>query len=346
MIWSSGLRNALLPKRSSEKGGRWSVLTDHLQHVLIENIDFSAVRFPARTPETAVICGLRSSQLDGPCRNPPKSIAGMRRCAQTNRFATPGWTMPAPPPGDAPPPGNAPRPGGATKLRQVMRLWFLLPLVGTALVHVSHLNMNAFLSWERQGIRVDVISLLVALAALSEAAVFFLIFRFSGRLRARTWILLAALVTVLRWAAMTPAHGLGWLIVLQSLHGSTFGMGFLACTMFIANWTSADITAEAQGFFMAIQQGLSVVSVTVFGILLADRDASAFWLGPGLAALGSLAIALSLRLQPPAGCPMNLTAPVAPSARHPAPPNPAGPVLRLGDLARSATGRSPPIGSA
>ena len=78
-------------------------------------------------------------------------------------------------------------------------------------------------------------------------------------------------------------------------------MGFLACTMVIANWTSADITAKAQGFFMAIQQGLSVESVTVFGILLADRDVGAFWLGSGLAALGSLAIALSLRLQPPAG---------------------------------------------
>ena len=45
-----------------------------------------------------------------------------------------------------PPPGNARRPGGATKLRQVMRPLFLLPLVGTALVHASHLNMNAFQS--------------------------------------------------------------------------------------------------------------------------------------------------------------------------------------------------------
>lgn len=200
-------------------------------------------------------------------------------------------------------PAEAAPTGGATRLRQVMRPWFLLPLAGWALIHASHFNMNVFqaLIWERQGIRVDVIGLLVALAALSEAAMFFLFFRFSARLRARTWILISALVTALRWAAMAFAPGIGWLILLQSLHGITYGLGFLACTLFIANWTSEDIAAEAQGFFVTLQQGMSVASVTLFGLMLTGWDEAAFWLGALLAAVGSLAIAASLRLRPPEG---------------------------------------------
>ena len=76
MVWSSGLRKAnFLPERSSEKGGRWSVLTDHLQNILVEMIDFSAAHFPARTPETAVSCRIGLSILKVASDKPLITIA-------------------------------------------------------------------------------------------------------------------------------------------------------------------------------------------------------------------------------------------------------------------------------
>lgn len=205
------------------------------------------------------------------------------------------------------PPFRAPNPAqaqtfGATKLRQVMRLWFVLPLLGTALIHATHAILNAFQSviWQEQGIGLDVIGLLVAVGALSETAMFFLFGRFARLLRARTWILLAALVTILRWAAMTLEPGLGWLFALQALHGISYGMGFIATTLFVANWTSEDIAAEAQGFFVMLQQAMSVMALVGFGWLFVRTGLAAFWVAAGLAALAAVAIAVSLRLQPPA----------------------------------------------
>ncbi len=193
---------------------------------------------------------------------------------------------------------------GATRLRQVMKPWFLLPLVGCAIVFSTHLILNAFqgLLLQRQGIGIDVIGIIIALGAVSEAAMFFAYKRILyGRFRARTLILVAAIVSALRWLAMTAEPGVPVLIGLQLLHGVTYGMGFMACLSFITNWTSEDIAAEAQSFFVVLQQGMSVLALFVFGWLADIYGAQAYFASAGFAALGAVLIWLSLRLQPPPG---------------------------------------------
>lgn len=191
---------------------------------------------------------------------------------------------------------------GATRLRQLMKPWFLLPLVGWAAIFATHLILNAFqgLLFQRQGIGLEVIGILIALGAMAETAMFFAYKRFlSGRFRARTLILVSALVTVARWVAMAFEPGLAPLIALQLLHGITYGLGFIACVNFISNWTSEDIAAEAQSFFVVLKQGLAVLALWGFG-MLADRfGAQAYFASAAFAALGALAIWVSLRLQPP-----------------------------------------------
>ena len=63
---------------------------------------------------------------------------------------------------------------GAKHLIEVMKPWFLLPLIGWSMVFGTHLLLNAFqaLVFKEQGISEDVIGLLITLGALSEAMSF------------------------------------------------------------------------------------------------------------------------------------------------------------------------------
>ena len=190
---------------------------------------------------------------------------------------------------------------GAARLGLVLRPWFLLPLIGFAMVFSTHMILNAFqgLLFERQGISLDLIGLLIALGALSEAIMFFVFGRFASRFRPRHMILLSAVVTVLRWIAMGFEPGVPVLIGLQLLHGITFGLGFMACVGFIAKHTSEDIAAEAQGLFGALQLGMSVLTLAGFGILVDVWGAQAYFASAGFAGIGALAVWASMSLHGP-----------------------------------------------
>jgi MFS transporter, PPP family, 3-phenylpropionic acid transporter len=190
---------------------------------------------------------------------------------------------------------------GAAKLLHVMKPWFLLPLFGWSMVFATHLILNGFQSllWSQQGISTSAIGILIALGALSETAMFFAFKRFSGRYSARKLILLSSVVTVLRWIAMAYSPGVPILFGLQLLHSITFALGFLGCMNFIANWTSEDIAAEAQGFFTMLQQGTAVVAISGFGWLAGHYGAKAYLASAAFAAVGAVLVYLSIRLQPP-----------------------------------------------
>lgn len=199
-------------------------------------------------------------------------------------------------------PERNPEAPGARHLGEVMRPWFLLPLLGWSAVFATHLVINAFqgLLWQAQGIGLSTIGLLIAVGAASETAMFFAYrWLIGNRFRARTVILASAVLAAGRWAVMAQAPGLPVLWLLQASHGLTYAMGFLACVQFIANWTSEDIAAEAQGFFVVLQQGMSVAAMAGFGLLMAQWGPGAHWGSAALAVAGALAIRASWRLQAP-----------------------------------------------
>lgn len=190
---------------------------------------------------------------------------------------------------------------GASRLGEVMKPWFLLPLVGWSMVFATHLILNAFqgLLWKEQGLSELTIGLLIALGAASEAGMMFVFKRFSGRYSARMLILASAIVSVVRWIAMGFSPDVPWLVGLQLLHSVTFALGFMGCVHFIANWTSEDIAAEAQSFFQVLQQGFSVVALIVFGWLVGLVGAGAYFAAAGFAAAGGVLIWLSLQMVQP-----------------------------------------------
>ena len=190
---------------------------------------------------------------------------------------------------------------GASRLGEVMKPWFLFPLVGWSMVFATHLILNAFqgLLWKEQGISELTIGLLIALGAASEAGMMFVFKRFNARFPARLLILASAIVSVIRWIAMGFSPDVPWLVLLQLLHSVTFALGFMGCVHFIANWTSEDIAAEAQSFFQVLQQGFSVIALLVFGWLVNLMGAHAYFAAAGFAAVGGILIWLSLQMMQP-----------------------------------------------
>lgn len=187
------------------------------------------------------------------------------------------------------------------KLREVLKPWFILPVVGFAMVFATHYLLNGFaaLVWKQQGISETIIGPLIALAGASEVTVMFIWKRFSGRMSARNMILVSAIGAALRWVAMGFSPPIWVLVLLQLTHGITYAMGFLGAIHFIANWTPEHVAAEAQSLFTMLQQLMSVICLLAFGWLITGIGAHAFWVSAVFAAVGGLCVWLSLQMMQP-----------------------------------------------
>jgi PPP family 3-phenylpropionic acid transporter len=189
---------------------------------------------------------------------------------------------------------------GAARLRDVLKPWFLLPVAAFALINATHAILAIFtaLVWHSEGISEGTIGWLIAVAALAEAVMMFIWRRVGKKVTARHMILAAAIATVVRWSVMALNPPVAVLFGLQTLHAVTYALGYFGLVHFIANWTSEDIAAEAQGFAFVTQQATTVVALLGFGWLFDHFGVASFF---GAAAFGLVAVfcvLLSLRLQP------------------------------------------------
>lgn len=198
---------------------------------------------------------------------------------------------------------RAPPTRAATRLTALFRPWFLFPLIGWAAIYGTLASLNAFqgLLWTRQGIAPETVANLIGLGAIAEGIVFLLFGYLPLRMSARSLMLLSALAAAVRWAGMALEPGIGWLIVLQCMHGLTFTVGFLGAMRFIANWTAEEIAAEAQGAFTVLQQGMSVVAILIFGRMTETMGAGAYWGSLVLSLAGAALIFASMRMRQPRG---------------------------------------------
>lgn len=194
-------------------------------------------------------------------------------------------------------------PKAVGRLREILKPWFVLPLVGFALIFSSHALFNAFctLIWVGQGIPEAVVGPLVALAAFSEAVLMFVWRRFARKVTARHLIMIAGTAAAVRWIGTAMAPPLAVIVILQLGHAVTYALGFLGCIAFIGNWTSDDIAAQAQGFFMVVQQSATVIALLGFGWVYAGLGIHAFYLVALVALLGVGCVYVSLKMQQPKG---------------------------------------------
>ena len=192
-------------------------------------------------------------------------------------------------------------PPGAERLREVLKPWFVLPLLGFALLNSSHATIGTFsaLLWHGDGIPDYYIGPLLAASAGAEAVMMFVWRRIGGRFSARNMILLAAIAAVLRYTVMSFSPPVAVLFAVQTLHAITFGVGYFGVVHFIANWTREEIAAEAQGFANVLQQGISVIGLMGFGLLVTHFGTHSFLASAVSALLAMVCVLVSLRLRPP-----------------------------------------------
>ncbi len=188
-----------------------------------------------------------------------------------------------------------------TKLRDSLKLWFVLPLIAFAFVNSNHALIGGFaaLIWHENGIPDFYIGPLFAVSAAAEAVMMFAWRRFGSRISARNMILAACIACVVRFGVMAFNPSVELLFLVQMLHAITFGVGYFGIVHFIANWTDESNAAEAQGFANTLQQAASVLSLAAFGWLVVYMGSYAFIAPTLFSALGVVCVLISLHLRPP-----------------------------------------------
>lgn len=187
------------------------------------------------------------------------------------------------------------------KLRDSLKLWFILPLLAFALVNSSNAVIGSFaaLLWHMQGVPDYFLGPLLGVAAVGEAALMFAWRRFGGRVTARNMILVACAVGLVRFTIMAFSPPVEALFFLQLLHAFSFGMGYFGVVHFIANWTHESNAAEAQGFANMLTQGSAMVMLVTFGWLVEWFGSAAFFSSTVTCSIGIVCVLISLRLRPP-----------------------------------------------
>jgi PPP family 3-phenylpropionic acid transporter len=142
---------------------------------------------------------------------------------------------------------------------------FLLFLLAASTVQASHAVLYTFgsLHWRAQGIPEGAIGALWGFGVAVEIALFFVGARVLAVFGAARLLLIAAIAAVLRWGMMALDPPFWGAMLLQSLHGLSFGAAHLAAIYFLTHAVPEDRAATAQGLYAAIVAGLALGLATV-----------------------------------------------------------------------------------
>jgi len=189
----------------------------------------------------------------------------------------------------------------APRLKDSLKLWFVLPILAFALVNSSNAVIGGFgaLLWHEQGIPDYLLGPLLGTAALGEAILMFAWRRFGGRVTARNMILVACIAGLIRFTVLAFNPPVEVIFVVQLLHAFSFGMGYFGVVHFIANWTHETNAAEAQGFANMLNQGAAMVMLILFGWLVEWFGSYAFLSSTVTCLIAIGCVLVSLKLRPP-----------------------------------------------
>lgn len=192
-----------------------------------------------------------------------------------------------------------PAPGGS-KLASLLRPWFILPCLAFALIQSTHFFLGSMgaLVWKADGVAEGWFGPLIAMSSAAEAVTMFFWRRIGGRMTARTMLIIAGVVGVVRYFAMALSPSLPLLFFLQALHAITLPFSYFGIMHFIANWAPEDIAAEAQSFASTLTQGSAVVTLALFGWLVGLMGGGAYFVASGMAFVATLLAWWSLLLKP------------------------------------------------
>ena len=194
-----------------------------------------------------------------------------------------------------PVPAEAPHPEGAATgalavLRQPVVAWFFAGVFLTVLAHTS-LYVFFSLYLDSLGYSKGTVGLLWAVGVGLEIGWFWFQSRWLHWMPMHGWLLLAAVVSALRFAAVAAFGQSAWVLVLtQCTHALTFAAQHTACTAIISSHFPGRLRGRGQALYAVLGYGASGVLGGVAGGALSNAlgFAAVFW----AAAVAAVASAL------------------------------------------------------
>jgi PPP family 3-phenylpropionic acid transporter len=187
--------------------------------------------------------------------------------------------------------------GALAVLRRPEVAWFFVGIFFTVLAHVS---LYAFFSLFAAsfGMSETAIGMLWSVGVLVEIGFFWTQGHWFERLSMHNWLLLAAGVSALRFAAMA-AFG-NWMVVLvltQMTHAVTFAAQHAACITLVSRYFPGPLRGRGQALYTTLGYGLSGVAGGVAGGALIERWGypAVFWASSVAALLSALCLLRSRR---------------------------------------------------
>jgi len=180
--------------------------------------------------------------------------------------------------------------GAMAVLREPVVAWFFAGVFFTVLAHTS---LYAFFSLylDSLGYSKGAVGLMWALGVTVEVAWFWFQGRWVQRLSMHGWLLLAALVSVLRFAATAAFGHVVWVLVLaQCTHAVTFAAQHTACIGVINRHFPGRLRGRGQALYTVLGYGASGVLGGVAGGALSEAFgfAAVFWAASAAAAAAAL----------------------------------------------------------
>jgi PPP family 3-phenylpropionic acid transporter len=180
--------------------------------------------------------------------------------------------------------------GAMTVLRQPQVAWFFAGVFFTVLAHTS---LYAFFSLylDSLGYRKGAVGLMWALGVAVEVAWFWFQGRWVHRLSMHGWLVMAALVSALRFAATAGFGHIVWVLVLaQCAHAVTFAAQHTACIGVINRHFPGRLRGRGQALYTVLGYGASGVIGGVAGGALSQAFgfAAVFWAASASAVVAAL----------------------------------------------------------
>lgn len=193
-----------------------------------------------------------------------------------------------------PPRRKAPLPGDVVQSasRAFLKTGFLMFMAADALIQASHAFVYGFSSiyWRSIGIGGTAIGLLWALGVLAEITLFYRFKRHFGTMTPTAMLVIAGIVSVARWVLfpLIEPFGLGLpgFVVIQLLHGITFGLTYLAMQQKTAQAIEEHELGSAQGAVVFIQGLTLATGLYLSGPLYDAANVHGFWVMAVIAAAG------------------------------------------------------------
>ena len=206
---------------------------------------------------------------------------------------------------DAKETAHAPGKTGVTAIAPVLRRpevrWFFT----SVFFHIlSHMGIYTFFSLylDSLGYSKTMIGVLWAVSVTVEICWFFTQSRWMHRLSLSGWLVLGAVVMVLRMAATASMASVLWVLVLaQALHALTFAAHHSACMALVSHHFPGPLRGRGQALYIIIGYGTPGVIGGLLGGQLSQHLglASVFWGTSAMAALACLCACKVWRLQHP-----------------------------------------------